>query len=634
MSIDYSRLGLRVGIEIHQQLNTKTKLFCACPTGISKKKEAEFTFIRRLRPTQSELGKVDPAALFEFQRGRTVVYEADSETSCLVEFDDEPPHNLNMEALEIALTVAFMLEAKPVNEIHVMRKVVIDGSTPFGFQRTCIVALGGKVAVGKREFPIQTICLEEDAARKTGEEGLFVHYHLDRLGIPLIEIATAPVIYSPEEARSVALALGRVLRATGRVKRGIGTIRQDLNISINDGAIIEVKGVQKLELVSKVVEYEVKRQLALIEIRDELTKRGIKREEIKESLIDVTSIFEHTRCRVLRKALDSDKVVLAVILPGFKGLLKKELEPGVRFGTELSDRAMFWGKVGGIFHTDELPGYGITQGEVEKLREALNAGEGDTVVFVADTPQNARDALKAVLARAREAIVGVPSETRGARPDGTTHYSRPRPGAARMYPETDVPPVPIGDELLGRLKKSLPETPEMKVKHLMEDYGINQKLAFQLVDSDYTRLFKQIVKGTKVSASVVAVTLTEIMKSLEREGFETQKISDEQIMKVFELVDSDSIAKEAIPEVLGWLMEHEGGSVEEAVKSLGLEMVPREEIERFIVKVVDENLPLIRERKEGAIGPLMGAVMREFRGRVRADYALQVLKEKIAKVIS
>ena len=169
MTLDYEKIGLIVGLEIHQQLNTSQKLFCSCKPALFKE-EPEVTFLRRLRPTQSELGQVDPAAYFEFQKGIRILYEANRETSCLVEMDEEPPHALNLEAVETVLTAAFMMNAKPVSEIHVMRKTVIDGSNTTGFQRTCAIALNGEITVGNKKIPIQHASLEEDAARKTGEK--------------------------------------------------------------------------------------------------------------------------------------------------------------------------------------------------------------------------------------------------------------------------------------------------------------------------------------------------------------------------------------------------------------------------------------------------------------------------------
>jgi len=630
MNVDYKDLGLKVGLECHQQLDTKEKLFCSCKPELFKG-EPQITFLRRLRPTQSELGQIDPAAYFEFQKGVKILYEADSQTSCLVEMDEEPPHELNSEALDIALTAALMMNAKPVDEVHVMRKVVIDGSNTTGFQRTCVVALNGEIEIEGKKIPIEHVSLEEDAARKTGEDGFIIHYRIDRLCIPLVEVATGPVIYSPEEAEKVALTIGRVLRATRKVKRGIGTIRQDLNISIRDGALIEVKGVQELELISKVVKLEVQRQLNLLKIRDDLNRRSITEDRIKEKIVDVTPIFKETRCRLIRKAVKQKKHVMALKLPGFSGLLGTELIPGVRFGTEMADRARFWGRVGGILHTDELPSYGVTEDEMEQLRKLLKTEPQDAVVIVTGEEENCIDALRAVAERAKEALKGVPEETRAANPDGTTRYMRPRPGAARMYPETDVPPIPITEERIHRLKENLPELPEQRIKRLIKEYGINEKLARQLQDSDYGELFETIIKETEVSPTLVAAILTETFKALKREGVKVEKLRDDQIIEIFRLVSSGETSKEALPEIVRWLSTHEDASSIEAVKALGLGMLSKDELTKIIMEIISQNEDLIAERGQRAFGVLMGLIMKKYRGKVNAEEVSRLLREELAK---
>jgi glutamyl-tRNA(Gln) amidotransferase subunit E len=632
-NIDYAEIGLKAGLEVHQQLDTKEKLFCSCPPRLFKD-EPEITFLRRLRPTQSELGQVDPAAFFEFQKGIRILYEASKETACLVEMDEEPPHDLNREAVEIALIVALMLNAKPVDEIHVMRKTVIDGSNTTGFQRTCVIALNGEIQVDGKTVPIEHVSLEEDAARKMGEEGSLIRYRIDRLGIPLIEIATGPVLYSPKEAEKVALTIGRILRATGRVKRGLGTIRQDLNVSIREGALIEIKGVQELELVSKVIEFEVQRQLNLLKIREELRRRGISEEDLREEFVDVTSIFKRTKCKVIQRAISKRKQVLAVRLPGFAGLLKTELMPGVRLGTEMAHRARFWGRAGGIFHTDELPAYGISREEVNELKDFMKVQPEDAVVFVADSPENASDALKAVVQRAREALRGVPEETRAANPDGTTRYMRPRPGAARMYPETDVPPIQISEEYLNSLRALLPELPERKLERLMEEYKLNEKLARQVLDSEYALLFEEIARESRVSPTTIAVVLTETMKALKRDGVEVDRIKDEQLKELFGFLGSGKAAKEAVPEILTWLSRHEDTSVEAAIKSLGLTMLSEEELTEIVEDVLKENREHVKERGKAAFGMLMGLVMRKVRGRANAERVNRILRHKLEKFIS
>jgi len=628
VTIDYKKIGLKVGLEIHQQLNTEKKLFCSCKTELFKE-EPEITFLRRLRPTQSELGQIDPAAFFEFQKGVKILYEANKDTACLVEMDEEPPHNLNREALETALIISLMLESKPVDEIHVMRKTVIDGSNTTGFQRTCVVAFNGKVETKEKTVPIQHMSLEEDAARKMGKNSIIVKYRIDRLCIPLVEVATAPVIYTPQEAEEVALAIGRILRATGKVKRGLGTIRQDLNVSIRDGALVEIKGVQELELVSLVVENEVQRQLNLLKIKEELTKRGVKEKDVKNVFVNVTHVFAKTKCKVIRAALERGKQVLAVKLQKFENLLKKELTPDVRLGTEMADRARFWGRVGGIFHTDELPAYGITAEEVDTLKHVMNAEQGDAVVFVADVLGNASDALKAVNERAKEALKKVPQETRAAKPDGSTRYMRPRPGAARMYPETDVPPIQISRGYVESLRKCLPELPERKMQRLMQDYGLNEKLSKQVLDSEFSQLFEEAVSNGRVSPTMVAVVLTEMLKALRRENAEIGKVSDEQFLELFRLVGLGEVAKEAVSDIIVWLSKHEDADVAGAVDALGLGMLSRSKLEKIVNSLIEENRSLLVERGEKAFGVLMGLVMRRVRGRAKAEFVSKLVKRKL-----
>lgn len=629
LSIDYKNVGLKVGLEIHQQLDSKEKLFCSCRPGLFKD-EPEIVFLRRLRPTQSELGQIDPAAFFEFQKGVQILYEGNKDTTCLVEMDEEPPHSLNREALAAALVASLMLDAKPIDEIHVMRKTVIDGSNTTGFQRTCVVAFGGKVETKGKMVPIQHVGLEEDAARKMNEEGAnILRYRIDRLCIPLVEVATAPVIYTPHEAKNVALAIGRVLRATGGVKRGLGTIRQDLNISIAEGALVEIKGVQELELVSLVVENEVQRQLNLLKIREELLERGIKEECVKETYIDVTAVFPNTKNKVISAALKQGKRVIAVKLPKFAGLLKRELIPAIRLGTEMADRARFWGRVGGIFHTDELPAYGITAEEIDSLRRYMEAEVDDAVVFVADCSENASDALKAVCVRAREALREVPQETRAAKPDGSTRYMRPRPGAARMYPETDVPPIQVSRSYVESLRGRLPELPEHRMQRIIRDHGLNEKLAKQVLESEFSQLFEKAVEETDVSPTLVAVVLTETLKALKREHVDIENVSDEQFLVLFLLVGSGKVTKEAVSDVISWLAKHNGAKVEEAVDALGLGILSESELERIVDSLVEDNRKMLAERGEKAFGILMGLMMSKVRGRVKAEVVSELVGRKL-----
>ncbi len=283
--IDYNAIGFRCGIEIHNRLATKQKLFCSCPARFSNLPEPSFTVFRKLRAVPGEMGEVDAAAEFEFLRDRDYIYHVYEDTCCLVELDEEPPHEMNREALFVALQIAKLLHCEIPEEIHVMRKIVIDGSNTSGFQRTAIVGMNGYIETSRGVVSIPTVCLEEESAGIVEKKEKRVIYRLDRLGIPLIEISTAPEIKDPLHAKEVAEKLGMIIRSTGKSQHGIGTTRQDLNVSIAQGARVEIKGVQELDLIPKVLEYEVKRQLELI-------AKGIKpKEETRAANPDGTTSF-------------------------------------------------------------------------------------------------------------------------------------------------------------------------------------------------------------------------------------------------------------------------------------------------------------------------------------------------------
>ena len=625
--MDYMKLGLMVGIEIHQELATKNKLFCSCPPRLSDK-EPDYTFTRKLRPSQSELGEVDPAALFEFLKGKTIIYQGNHGTNCLVEMDEEPPGPLDPEALDISLTFSLMTGGIPVDEVQVMRKTVVDGSNTGGFQRTSVVSLGGAVKVDGKTYNLEQVAVEEDAARKIAEEGDTITYRLDRLGIPLIEITTAPEMHTPEEAYKVAARIGGILRATGMVRRGLGTIRQDVNVSIRGGAIIEIKGVQDLNLLPTIAEYEAQRQVTLLKIAEELKKRGVTQETLRQEVADVSDVFKETGSKILGAALKRGGKVMAVRLPGFSGLPGRELCLGRRLGTEMSDHAKFGGGVKGIFHTDELPGYRITAEEVQALRERMGAGEADAVVIVADEERKCVAALRAVVDRAEQALYGVPAETRSANPDGTTRYTRPRPGAARMYPETDVKPVRVTPEKLEELRAMLPEMPEVKLRRFMKDYSLNEKLATQAVDSDYMGLFEELAREGH-STTLLAVTLTEDLTKLRRDGVPVEGLSDEAIRDAFKLVKGGAATKESLPDVLTWLAENRGKKASDAVSALGFDMMTIEELTELVNRAVEEKADLVAERGMRAMGALMGVIMGQVRGRAEPQDVQRLLRSAL-----
>jgi len=616
---------LRVGFEIHQQLDTR-KLFCNCSSELCD--SYGMSVRRQLRAARSELGEVDRAALQEERRARWYEYQVPPRSACLVELDEEPPHEVNMEAVEIALQVALLLNAQPVDEIHFMRKIVVDGSNTSGFQRTAVVALDGYIDTASGRVGIATVCLEEEAARKVAENAETVTYRLDRLGIPLIEISTTPDITSPGQAREVAQKIGEVLRATGRVKRGIGTIRQDINVSIEGGARVEIKGVQELSLIPKIIEQEVKRQRWLIQVSEELKSRGVAAEELRTEAVEVSGVFTSTRSKLVAGALERGEVVAALRLPGFAGLLGGER--GLRLGAELAQHVRIKSGLGGIFHSDELPAYGISREEVEKVRAVLGAGERDAFVLLVGEKSRVQVAAEAVVERARQAIYGVPEETRAALEDGTTRYMRPLPGAARMYPETDIPPVGVSPALLARLKAELPELYEQKVLRFVRSYGLSRELAEQVVRRADAELFEQAV-ALGAEPKLVASTLTSTLTELRRDGCDVEQLSRERLMEVFSAVAEGRITKESLPEVLQALCSPEV-ELEQVLEKLG-GRVSEEQIAELAREVIASRAELVRERGEAAAKPLMGVMMSRLGGRAEGRVVMRVLTEELRRFL-
>jgi len=612
------------GLEIHQQLDTG-KLFCDCPTELDEREEVTIT--RRLRPTQSEMGEVDRAALAEARKGRDFSYEASSATACLVEADEEPPHALNQQALDVALTIAAMTDARPADEVHTMRKIVIDGSNTTGFQRTALVAKGGSIEISEGEIELEAMALEEDAARIMQRGSRQARYRLDRLGIPLVEIATAPQLHSAEAVREAAQRIGTMIRATGQAKRGLGTIRQDLNISVPEGARVEIKGVQDLDLLPTYVEQEQQRQRTFVELADRLSKTTSP-EALPEGPVDVSDVFEHTDSSVVEDALAADGEVWALALPGFDGHLGTREETDHRLGRELAGYARSQG-ASGLFHTDELPAYGITEHEIGQVHEALGTDpDEDAFCLVAADPDIAQRSLAAALERAHTAFEGVPEETREALENGLTRYLRPLPGSARMYPETDVPPATIDPDRMAAIEAGLPELPEEKQDRYQEELELNEEIAAALATSEHAGLFDDLV-AEGAEASVAASSVLQIRPQVEDEGVE---VPDELLREAVSALTDGAFTKDALEDVL-LEAAREGLAIEDAVEELGLGGVSEDEAREIVEGIVDDNAEMVENQGMGAMGALMGQAMGELKGKLEGETVNRLVREAIQERI-
>lgn len=631
-----AQLGFMCGLEVHQQLATG-KLHSR-QTGelyditIDTLPDSWPRFERRLRASRGEGGAVDVAARFESKRNRSFVY-AQSPNSGLIELDEQPPSPLDVDAVDISLTVSALLEAQPVSLIQTMRKTVVDGSNTSGFQRTSLIATDGMLSTAEGPVGVDVVCLEEDSARKldtvdTGN-GQKVMYNLDRLGLPLIEIATAPDVQSPDHAKSTAIALGRVLRRTRRVRRGLGSIRQDLNVSIAAGDRVEIKGCQDLGWIPRIIRLEMARQLHFYRLANELrTHLNLpalppNRDEddadmeakvalavasaLPMSTTDVSSCFAATDSGMVSDSMANGAVMMALPLPGLLHRLgTKALDDDgaqlPRLGRELAGAAKLAG-VKGIFHADELPAYGITSEEVNAVRTHLSLGEDDAFVLCCAPIWQAELALEAVLNRARMAWHRIPQEVRnvvvkkGAPEDGTTSPMRPLPGRSRMYPETDVQPLILSQERWSDVLNRLPMSDEER-KSRLGAFAMSEDQSEQLLARELDDVF--VEHGSTLPPKAWAALLL---------NHDTE--SPLLLAQVLQLREDGALSRDHIDAVI---QAHSGQSPDmDILRSYcnehGLAPADIGGLEDIITALVAERHDFVKERGMGAMGPLMGIVM-------------------------
>ena len=619
-------IGLKVGLEIHQQLDTKKKLFCDC-TPIE---EEEFSrkFSRKLRAAKSELGKIDPAALFESTKSKTIVYYANPKSSCLVEEDEEPPHALDYDAKNIALLISSALESKIFSEIHVMRKTVIDGSNTTGFQRTMLVAQGGHIEVDGKKVGVQSICLEEDAGKLIKDEGNHRFFSLDRLGVPLVEIALDPVEGDPKFVKDIALTLGRLLRVTKKVMRGIGTIRQDVNISVEGGGVIEVKGVQQLDQLEKIIEFEAKRQHGLKLISEKINQTKFTEINQKEDVFDITEEMQECNSKIVKKSIGKQDRIFGIRIKKLKGIFGFEPYSDIRLGKEIGQLVRFFG-IGGVFHSDELPNYGIEDVDIKRVTEKLDIQNDDAFLIIAGEKISVGFAINSIINRIKLAKNGPPAETRAATQNGDTIFLRPRPGASRMYPETDIPTIKVTDEELVEVRSNIPKSWEESIREVEEKYQINNQLAEQIFDSNYFELFEKICSEKQNSPNFIASVLCSTITNLERSGLDSSLLNDKQIMKTFELLEQEKINKESIQIIFEQIMSKKANDVLQALENASIIQLTEEELDKILDNIIQNNTDKIKQEQMRALSGLMGLAMKEVRGKASGKIINQKLKEKI-----
>jgi len=598
--LDYEALGFKCGLEIHQQLLTEKKLFCRCPVQ-NRTDDTDMNILRHMRPTLSEMGTYDGTALMEFKTKKQITYQLYEETVCTYEMDDTPPFPINQKALDISLELTMLFGCSTVDELHVSRKQYLDGSIPTGFQRTAITGIDGEVPYRDgRTVRIRQISIEEDSCREMDDRGHNITFKTDRLGTPLVEVVTEPDIKHPSEVAEVASLLGRAMRGTMKVRRGMGATRQDVNVSIEGGSRVEIKGVPKLQWMEALTANEARRQKALLDIREELESRWVTEENLETIKKLVTPIFSNTRWGPMAEAIKAGGEAGAVLIRGFHGILGRETQEHVPFLHE------FMGRVRVIACLDGEPNLldmsalerVLRTDELRDLKVEIGWTNNDALVLVWGPKEDVLTAMDEIEIRAKESCVGVPNETRQAFADGTTTFERILPGPDRMYPDTDHPPVAITKKRLEEIKRGMTEPSWTRENRYLE-MGLPPKWASRLSYSNLWPDFeKAMANGVEPKRAARAILVEGV--DLRRKGVDLSEMDEQDALKCL------SFLKTGIP-LWSWKKWVEGGMKDSVVAD-----------EKTIEKAVEK----LSKDGNNDLRRMMGAVMRKFDGMAPVSVVL------------
>ena len=624
-SVDYAALGFKCGVEIHQQLDTRNKLFCHCPVGLVSYHPDAFV-LRHMRPTLSEMGEYDGTALMEKKKSKEIVYQILSNNVCTYEMDDTPPFLVNQQALDIGISLALLFQCKIVDEAHVARKQYLDGSIPTGFQRTILIGTDGWVPYKKRKIRIRQINIEEDACREVSDQGHRIVFRTDRLSTPLIEVITEPHMLNPDEAGEVTKILAETNRISRLVRRGIGTARQDVNVSIKGGSRVEIKGVERIKYIPALTHYEALRQKALLEILEELQKRGISKEQFAYTLNEVTAVIKSPDFSG-NWAVRNGGIATAVCIRGYGGILDWRVFPDRTFADEIAGRVRVVAcldKMPNLAHGTSRSALGISDEEWKSISNGLGAGAQDSVIILWGPRKDVETGIGEVIERCREASVGVPNETRQVmRNTRYTDFERILPGPDRMYPDTDHPPISIEEDRIRRLRKAIPELP-WKRRERLRLMRLSEELANSLVVHPRFKTFEEMAEISG-EPKWAARTVSDDIKSLGRKGYDTAKIEDQHLIDLARYVREKRVFREGTPAVLKAVCL-DGCSTDEAISKVVPN--PPADIDEMIVasQSGDEHLP---SNKDKRFRYLMGRLMLKCRGSFPGELLSMKLSESL-----
>lgn len=551
---DYDRIGFMSGLEVHQQLLTKEKLFCRCPAGhFNGSNVYDAEIIRHMRPTLSELGEYDGTALMEFKTKKEIVYRIKNETACTYEVDDTPPFKIDREALGIAIEISLLSKFNIVGEVHITRKQYLDGSIPTGFQRTAIIGVEGEIPLKNKKVKLIQLSIEEDSCREISDIGHVRVYKTDRLGMPLIETVTYPEFVNPDEVKEGADYIRFLNRSTGKVRTGIGSTRADVNVSCKGGTRVEIKGVAHTRWMPELVHNECFRQWSLLHIKDLLHKRI--KDTAKWKMTHVELAYENFEITYepLKEARDKKYKFIAINLHDFKGVLSHFTQPGKIFANEISERLKVIACLENpnMLHSEQVEKI-LHEDDLKQIAPKLNVGENDAQIIIWGPEDDMKTALETIEERCCMAFLGVPNETRKALINGITIFERVLPGADRMYPDTDSAPIPLENELIDKLSQSLP-VEVVERFYQMRKWGIPEDTYTYILKKNLVPKIESIIKDLKVEPKFIGTFFGHQVKFVEGQYSKAIDFTYDKIYDLFKYLKKEkldlNIAKEMLPVV-------------------------------------------------------------------------------------
>ena len=629
---DYKRIGFMSGLEIHQQLNTKEKLFCHCPAGIyHNNNDFNAELIRHMRPTLSELGEYDGTALMEFKTKKEIIYRINNETACTYEIDDTPPFKINGEALEKALEISLLSKLNIVGEVHITRKQYLDGSIPTGFQRTAILGVEGEIQLKNKKIRLIQLSIEEDACREISDIGHIRTFKTDRLGMPLIETVTYPECETPNELMEAAQYIRFLNRSTGKVRVGIGTGREDVNVSCKGGTRVEIKGVSHNKWIPELSHNESFRQWAFLHLRDDL----------------ITCIPDHKKWKIQYKKLDFDDIdntfepikiarekahkLMAVNLPGFKGALSHFAQPGKTFADEITNRLKVIACIEkpNMVHSEEFEPI-FSNSNFDKIASMFNANENDAQIIFWGPEEDIPTALETIEERCQMAFEGIPNETRKSFENGTTIFERVLPGADRMYPDTDSPPIPLDNDYIEKLKQNLPI--DVSERYLqMQKWEIPEDTYFYILRNNLVPIIEKIVHNLKFSPKFVGTFFGHTLKNIEGKKTTHPDFSYEKIFDLFNFLKKNKIEITISKNMLPIIYEYPNMDFDSVLTILKFKRRTKQDLLAPIDFLIEKFKEIkISKRDDVIINWLMGQIHSQAIGNI----SLKELKKEVEIIIT